>query len=176
MSDFINRLQKLEMSEDSFVTLSYTEGNDVWHINDGYVTDSVHETATASLLAGLLASGIPVYSNWGEPSEGNDILNEMRANNELDEYERGEEYFQDFITERLAETIYEGEYSLQYSTEQYDYKRGRCDISTEVQVRFGDILKAELDTDGRFMYFDVDSFVSGFNVSVQTPNGTLTFD
>ena len=39
MSDFVNRLQELGISEDSFITLGYTEGNDVWHINDGYVTD-----------------------------------------------------------------------------------------------------------------------------------------
>ena len=26
MSDFVNRLKKLEISEDSFVTLNYTEG------------------------------------------------------------------------------------------------------------------------------------------------------
>ena len=176
MSDFVNRLKELEISEDSFVTLKYTEGNDVWHINDGYVTDSVHETATASLLAGLLASGIPVYSNWGEPSEGSDILNELRAQGELDDYERGEEYFEEYITERLAETIYDGEYSLEYSTEQYDYKRGRCDISTEVQVRFGDIFNAEAATTGRFQYFDADNFVSAFEVSVETPNGTLTLN
>ena len=176
MSDFVNRLQEMEVSEDSYITLSYTEGNDVWHINDGYVADSVAETATAGMLAGLLASGVPVYGGWGEPSEGADILNAMRDNGALDDYERGDEYFEDYITERLVETIYDGEYSLDYSTEQYDYKRGRCDISTEVQVRFGDILNAELDTEGRFKYFDVDSFVSGFTVSVQTSNGTLTFD
>lgn len=176
MSDFVNRLKELEVSEDSFVTLNYTEGNDVWHINDGYVTDSVHETATASLLAGLLASGIPVYSNWGEPSEGSDILNNLRDNGELDDYERGEEYFQDYITERLAETIYDGEYSLEYSTEQYDYKRGRCDISTEVQVRISDIFNADDATTGRFQYFDADNFVSAFEVSVETPDGTLTLN
>ena len=54
------------------------------------------------------------------------------------------------ITERLAETIYDGEYSLDYSTEQYDYKRGRCDISTEVQVRISDIFNADAATTGRF--------------------------
>jgi hypothetical protein len=161
MSDFVNRLREINVDEDSFVTLKYTEGNDVWHINDGYVTDSVYETATANLLAGLLASGVPVYSSWGEPSEGSDILNELRAQGELDDYERGEEY---------------GEYSLEYSTEQYDYKRGRCDISTEVQVRVGDIFNADAATDGRLEFFDADNFVSGFAVSVQTPNGTLTFD
>lgn len=176
MSDFVNRLREINVDEDSFVTLKYTEGNDVWHINDGYVTDSVYETATANLLAGLLASGVPVYSSWGEPSEGSDILNELRAQGELDDYERGEEYFQDYITERLAETIYDGEYSLEYSTEQYDYKRGRCDISTAVQVRVGDIFNADAATDGRLEFFDADNFVSGFAVSVRTPNGTLTFD
>ena len=176
MSDFINRLKELEISEDSFVTLNYTEGNDVWHINDGYVTDSVHETATASMLAGLLASGIPVYSNWGEPSEGNDILNELRANGELDDYERGEEYFEEYLTEKLQETIYEGEYSIEYSTTQYDYKRGRCDISTEVRVRAGDLYTADASKDGRYAFFSADSFVRGFDVSVETPNGTLTLN
>ena len=176
MSDFVNRLRKLEISEDSFVTLSYTEGNDVWHINEDYVTDSVHETATASMLGSLLASGIPVYGGWGTPSVGSDILNEMRANGELDDYERGEEYFEDYITERLVETIYDGEYSLEYSTEQYDYKRGRCDISTEVQVCAGDLFKADSANNGRFEFFDADNFVSGFEVSVETPNGTLTLN
>ena len=51
------------------------------------------ETDTAAgMLAGLLASGVPVYSGWGEPSEGADILNEMRGNGALEDYERGEEY------------------------------------------------------------------------------------
>ena len=175
MSNFINQLQKLEVAEDSYVTLSYTEGNDVWHVNESHVADSVAETSTASLLAGLLASGVPVYSGWGEPSLGNDILNDMRVNGELDNYDY-EGWFEEYLAERLVETIYDGEYALEYSTTQYDYKRGRCDISTEVQVRVGDILKAELDKSGRFQYFNVDNFVSGFNVSVQTPNGTLTVD
>jgi hypothetical protein len=58
MSDFINKLRELNVSEDSFLTLSYTEGNDVWHINDGYVNDSVYETETAGYLGNLLASNI----------------------------------------------------------------------------------------------------------------------
>jgi hypothetical protein len=29
---------------------------------------------------------------------------------------------------------------LEYSTTQYDYKRGRCDISAEVRVRAGDLV------------------------------------
>ena len=176
MSDFVNRLRELNVDENNFVTLKYTEGNDVWHINDGYVTESVHETATASLLASLLASGIPVYDSWGTPSEGGDILNQMRDSGELDDYERGEEYFEEYITERLADTIYDGEYSLEYSTKQYDYKRGRCDISTAVQVRIGDIFNADAATSGRHLFFSADNFVSGFDITVQTSNGSLTLN
>ena len=176
MGDFVNRLRELGVEDDGYVTLSYSEGCEVWHINESHVQESVAETATASMLAGLLVSGVPVYSNYGKPSEGGDILNEMRASDLLDDYDRGEEYFEEYVTEKLQETIYDGEYSVEYSTEQYDYKRGRCDISTEVQVRAGDLYAGEAATSGRLQFFTPDSFVSGFNVSVETKNGTLTLN
>ena len=128
------------------------------------------------MLAGLLASPVPVYSAYGEVSEGNDILNDMRANDLLDDYERGEEYFAEYIAEQLVETVYDQEYSIEYSTTQYDYKRGRCDISTEVRVRAGDLYAADASKEGRYYFFNADSFVSGFEVSVETPNGTLTLN
>jgi hypothetical protein len=176
MGDFVNRLRELGVEDDGYVTLSYSEGCEVWHINESHVQESVAETETAAMLAGLLVSGVPVYSSYGTPSEGGDILNEMRASDLLDDYERGEEYFEDYVTEKLQETIYDGEYSIEYSTEQYDYKRGRCDISTEVQVRAGDLYAGEAATSGRLQFFTPDSFVSGFNVSVETKNGTLTLN
>ena len=173
MGDFVNTVRELGVSDDDYVTLSYTEGNEVWHCTDSYVQDSVVETSTAALLAGLLASGVPVYSGWGEPSEGGDILNDMRAEGLLDDYDY-EGWFEEYLTEKLQETIYDGEYSLEYSTEQYDYKRGRCDISTEVRVRIGDLVAAEESTDFRYMAFTADSFIRGFDASVETKNGTLT--
>ena len=176
MGDFINKLRELGVEDDGTVTLSYSEGCEVWHINESHVQESVAETETAAMLAGLLVSGVPVYSNYGTPSEGGDILNEMRAQDVLEDYERGEEYFEEDITEKLQETIYDGEYSIEYSTEQYDYKRGRCDISTEVRVRAGDLYAADAATAGRLQFFDASSFVRGFNVSVKTENGTLTLD
>jgi hypothetical protein len=176
MGDFINKLRELGVEDDGCVTLSYSEGCEVWHINDGYVQESVAETSTTTLLAGLLVSGVPVYSRYANASEGNDILNEMRAQDVLEDYERGDECFEDYISEKLQETIYDGEYSVEYSTEQYDYKRGRCDISTEVKVRAGDLYAADAATAGRLQFFDASSFVRGFNVSVETKNGTLTLN
>jgi len=117
----------------------------------------VGETDTAAMLAGLLAAGVPVY-NYGSA-----ILEEMRFNGALDDYDR-EGWFEEYLTEVLATTIYDGEYGLDYSTEQYDYKRGFCNISTEVQVQVADVY-ALGDT--------ADSFVSGFDVTVATKAGQL---
>jgi len=167
MSNIVNTLKELNVGNDALLSLSYTEGADVWHINESHVEETVAETETASMLGGILASGVPVFGNWGEVSDGGDILNEMRANGALDDYERGEEYFEEYITEKLQETIYDNEYSLEYSTEQYDYKRGRCDISVNVRVRAADVVA---------LATGADSFVSGFEVSVKTPAGTLTLN
>lgn len=168
MSNITNTLRELNVADGAYVTLSYTEGADVWHINESHVEDAVGETSTAALLAGLLASGVTVSDTYNE----GDLLAEMRSNGLLDDYER-EGGFEDYLTEQLASTIYDGEYSLEYSTEQYDYKRGRCDISTTVRVRAGDLYQID---DNESSFVSADSVVRGFDVSVQTPAGTLTLN
>ena len=167
MSNIVNTLNELNVENDALLNLSYTEGADVWHINESHVEDTVAETFTANRFAGLLASNVPVFGNWGDVVDGADILNEMRANGALDDYERGDYAFEEYISNLLAETIYDNEYSLEYSTEQYDYKRGRCDISVNVRVRAADVIA---------LGDAADSIVSGFEVSVKTPAGTLTLN
>ena len=160
MSDIIRKLTELGAEETDFITLSFTDGTDVWHINESHVEETVAETSTASMLAGLLVDGVPVYSH------GAAILEDMRFNGALDNYDR-EGWFDEYLTDVLTNTIYDGEYGLEYSTQQYDYKRGFCNISTEVQVQVGDLYElADL----------ADSFVSGFDISVETENGTLTLN
>ena len=168
MSNITNTLRELNVADGAYVTLSYTEGADVWHINDSHVEDAVSETSTAALLAGLLASGVTVSDTY---SDG-DLLAEMRSNGLLEDYER-EGGFEDYLTEQLVSTIYDGEYSLEYSTEQYDHKRGRCDISTTVRVRAGDLY--QIDDNGS-SFVSADTVVRGFDISVQTPAGTLTLN
>jgi len=168
MSDIVNKLRELNVSDENYVTLSYSEGCEVWHINESHVQESVSETNTAAMLGSLLASGVTVSDTYGD----GDILAAMRDNGLLEDYER-EGGFEDYLTEQLVSTIYDGEYSLEYSTEQYDYKRGRCDISTTVRVRASDLY--EID-DNKSSFVSADSIVSGFKVSVQTAAGTLTLD
>ena len=173
MKDLINKLQELKVGSEAFLTLTYSEGNEVWHTSDNYVSDSVYETATAGMLAQVLSSGVAVYNRWGGNEPGDDILNDMRAQGALDDYDY-EGWFEEYLTEKLQETVYDGEFGLEYTTQQYDYKRGRCDISTEIRVRVGDLIAATESKDYRFMSFDADSFVGAFEVMVETKDGTLT--
>jgi hypothetical protein len=175
MSDITDRLRELSVGADDCLTLTYTEGCDVWHVNESHVQESVSETSTAAMLAGLLASGVPVYGAYGNAEPGCDILNEMRDNGALDDYDY-EGWFEEYLTEKLQETIYDGEYSLDYSTTQYDYKRGRCDISTEVRVRAGDLYDMVDYQNDTTVGRTPSSLTTGFEVSVQTKAGTLTFD
>ena len=167
MSNILNTLKELSVGDDALLTLSYSEGADVWHINESHVEETVGETSTADKLAALLASPVPVFGSWGDTVEGADILNEMRANGSLDDYERGDYCFEEYLRGVLADTIYDNEYSLEYSTEQYDYKRGRCEISLNVRVRAKDVAA---------LGGNADALVSGFDVAVKTSAGTLTLN
>jgi hypothetical protein len=168
-NNIVEKLQDLNVGEDALVSVSYTEGADVWHINESHVEETAAETDTAQWFAGLLASGIPVYSQWGSAEKGSDILTQMRDNGALEEYER-DGFFEDFIQGVLTETIYDNEYDLEYSTQQYDYKRGRCDISVTVRCRAGDLF-AQAERNGTEF---VDSALSVFDLTVETSAGTLT--
>ena len=168
MSGIVEKLRLLNVGSDDFVTLNYSDGTDVWHINESHIEETVAETETAAMLGGLLASGLPVSSTYGET----DILAEMRDNGELEDYDR-EDWFAQYLTEVLTRTIYDGEYSLDYSTEQYDYKRGFCTITAEVRLRAGDLYKLETDLS---TFVTADSVVSGFEVTVTTSQGTLKLD
>ncbi len=175
MSDILSTLRELELEDGAYITLKYTEGADVWHINESHVEETVAETSTASMLARLLASPAAVYTAWGDTSEGNDILNDMRAQDALDDYDR-EGWFEEYLTDLLVQTIYEGEYGLEHSTTQYDYKRGRCDISTTVRILVSDLEALADVNENLYTLIDADTLVSGFEVSVETPKGTLTLN
>jgi|TARA_R110001583_G_scaffold49188_1_gene154067 hypothetical protein len=168
-NNIIKKLTELKVEDSALLTVSYSEGADVWHINESHVEETVGETDTASMFASLLTSGIPVYSQWGSADEGADILNQMRSNGALDDYDR-DGYFEDFIQGVLAETIYDNEYDLEYSTQQYDYKRGRCEISVAVRCRAGDLYAQDKKADAT----SVDSALGAFELTVDTDAGTLT--
>ena len=64
-NNIVKKLTELKVDDSALLTVSYSEGADVWHINESHVEETVGETDTAQVFASLLSSGIPVYSQWG---------------------------------------------------------------------------------------------------------------
>ncbi len=154
----VKRLQSLNLSEDALITLTYEEGTDVFVHNETEVEDAMNNTSVISEYAALIAhSKLDARHRWS----GN-VLQHLRAQDYLEEYERGTYGFEEFLTETLSENFYDHDL-IEYSTEKYDYKRGFTTLTAAVDVPVSN-------------FVEVNPFVSGWTVSVETENGTLSFD
>tara|TARA_Y100000592_G_scaffold98606_1_gene172158 strand:- start:153 stop:629 length:477 start_codon:yes stop_codon:yes gene_type:complete len=154
----VKRLQTLKLPPDAMVTLTYEEGTDVFVHNETEVEDAINHTSVINEFASLIAqSKLDARNRWS----GN-VLEHLRAEDYLEDYERGTYNFEEYLAETLAENFYDTEL-IEYSTEKYDHKRGFCTLTAQVEVPYENLV-------------EVDPFISGWNVSVETENGTLSFD
>ena len=161
MGSIVETLQGLSVNAEDYVYLNYEDTVSVWHISDDYVETALGETDTASMLAVALATpGVAVLSRYEE-----DILATMRDEGLLEEYDR-EGWFEEYLTEKIQEGAYQYDL-LTISTERHDHKRGTCEIAANIKVLAGDLYR---------LGPQADSFVSGFEVVVQTTAGLLTLD
>ena len=153
----IKKLQSLNLEPDTMVTLTYFDGADVFVHNETEVETAMAETDVINVFSELIATPkLHVSTQYG----GN-ILERLREDSFLDDYERGGD-FGAYISEVISDNFYDMDF-IEYSTEKYDHKRGFCTLSTEVQALASDIIS-------------LNPFLSGWKVSVQTKNGTLTLD
>ena len=159
--NIIETLKELNVSSEDYVYLNYTDSAEVWHISDDYVSTALGETETAAMLAGAMATtGVTVLSRYDE-----DILGTMRDEGMLDDYDR-DGYFEDYLTGKVQEEAYQYDL-LTITTERHDHKRGTCEVAANIKVAAADLYNLG---DG------ANSFVSGFDVVVQTKAGTLTLN
>jgi hypothetical protein len=107
---------------------SWEEGCDVFHYNETHVETAMGETGAAYVLAEAITEVLAL--SMGRATE---ILEEMRDDGLLDEYERGDEAFTDFVAEVIGETFYEYDW-IEQSTQRFDHKRGWTDLSMELSV------------------------------------------
>jgi hypothetical protein len=153
----LKRLQSLKLEKDSMITLTLKEGADVFHYNETEIEDAMNETTVVSEFAALIANTkLDARNRWN----GN-VIEHLRAHEYLDDYERGSYTFEEYLTETLSENFYDHEL-IEYSTEKYDHKRGFTTLSAQVDIPVSN-------------FIEEDPSVSGWEVSVQTDNGVLTF-
>tara|TARA_E500000331_G_C17260971_1_gene715231 strand:+ start:2607 stop:3080 length:474 start_codon:yes stop_codon:yes gene_type:complete len=151
------KLQSLNLDDDAMITLVFEEGTDVFVHNETEVEDAMSNTSVIDEFASLISqSKLDARNPWS----GN-ILEHLRNEDYLEDYTRNGE-FQEYLAETLTENFYDTEL-IEYSTEKYDHKRGFTTLTAKVEVPFSN-------------FVDVNPFVSGWTVSVETENGTLSFD
>ena len=150
-----DKIRALGVPEDAKVNFSYEEGAEVFHFNETHIETAMSETGFAYTLAEAITSGV-LYEN------GNEILDEMREEGLLDEYERGDEAFTDFVSEVIEENHWNFGW-IEHSTEKYDHKRGFTELSAEFDIPLADLKNDPMP-------------LIGWKASVQTPNGYLTVD
>ena len=155
---FVQKLKKLNLPEDAVATLTYEDGCDVVHYNETHIDTAISETSVIEEFASIVSnSRLKASSRWtGE------VLSHMREEGYLDEYERGSFAFEEFIAETISENFYDLEF-IEHSTERYDHKRGFTTLTAEVQVPVKNLIEES-------------PFISGWNISVETNDGKLSFD
>lgn len=151
------KLKKLNLAADAVVTLTCSEGTDVLVYDESEIETALEETSVVRKLASLLAEPkLHVSTQYAE-----DILNSLRSDGLLESYER-DGSFEDYLTEQLTENFYDQGF-VESSTERYDHKRGFCTLSAKVQVSASEIISKS-------------PYLGGWEASVVTDNGTLTFE
>ena len=154
----IMKLQSLKLPEDAMLTLTYEEGADVFHYTGNEVEDAISETSVIQEFASLISnSKLDARNTWC----GN-ILEHLRNEQWLDDYERGSGNFDEYIAEVLTDNFYDTD-MIEYSTEKYDHKRGFTTLTAQVEVPASN-------------YFEVVPFITGWTISVETDLGTVTID
>jgi len=159
----VNKIKNLNLSNDTKVTMIYEGATDVFVHNETAIDTAIADTDVISTLAELIVEHpkLNVSTKYGATSDG--ILNHLRTEGYLDEYQRGDFDFADFVAEVITENFYDLDF-IDSSVHAYDHKRGECTLSTEVITTVGNLLLEE------------HAPLSLWTVSVPTENGTLTFD
>jgi hypothetical protein len=153
----MSRIQKLKIAnvnDDTTIRLKYSAGSRVIHSMDDFETGIVEETFIATHLSEMVIN----------PSLGNNhILQEMRANNLLEDYERGSDKFEEYVAEVISQNWQDYGW-IQTSTEKYDYKRGYTEVS------------AVLETTAEKIFKMADFELADWEIEVDHPLGVLEIE
>ena len=152
----IQKIKDLNLPEDTTVSLSYSEGTDVFVHNETEVETALSDTDVVSVFSELVAT----RALQAESAYGTHIISSLREEGYLEDYERGSFGFAEYIAEKLEENFYDQEF-IDYSTEKYDHKRGFTTLSADVKVSVKNLLLAQ-------------PYLGNWTVSVPTNAGTLT--
>jgi len=124
----IDTINNLDVTDETIVTLTYEDRHEGWHSTGDLEENAVRETDTADRVAGLIIDPqLAVCTSFGDTN----ALEAMREGDFLEDYERGSHGFEEYIAETIRENPHDLDEFVEFSTEQYDHKRGCCTVSAE---------------------------------------------
>jgi len=148
----IQKLKNAKLDTNTKVVLKYEDGNSVVHCHDDYVDGAISNTCITNYLSEMVIN----------PSLGdNHIIQEMRNDGLLDDYERGSDEFEEYVSEVVSENWRDYGW-IETSTEKYDHKRGFTTVS------------AFLETTVEAISQMADFELAGWSIEVEHPLGSLS--
>ena len=132
---FYDKIKALGADDETSVNFSWEEGCDVFHYNETHVETAMSETNAAYELAEAITEGV-FYE------KGNPILETMRDEGLLEDYERGDENFAEFVADVIGESFYDYDW-IEQSTQRFDHKRGWTDLSMALSIPLGDLKETD---------------------------------
>ena len=156
------RLSKLNLNDQTNVVFEYSDGDEVLHCSGDYIEEVIASTNTIAALSEVITkTGSTFTTEWGT-----DIIQQMRDDDLLKNYERGSFTFGKYVSDIIATNFYEYDW-LNTDTERYDHKQGFTTITARLQASYGEIRK---------LYNTIDQIFLGWTAVVRTDSGTLTID
>ena len=100
---FTQKLKSLRTAPNAMATLTYSEGTDVFLMNEDEVETALSETNVVQKFSDLITTpGINATTPFGTS-----IIEELRHNDYLLDYERGSFSFSEYISETIRDNFYE---------------------------------------------------------------------
>lgn len=155
LSDTFN---KLEVNGETEVSLAYEDSADVLHYQGDADETAIGECIhVVENLVSTARSGIRFQEN---------LIDDMRDQDHLEDYERGDYDFDNYCAGMISENFYDYHDYISCSTEQYDHKRGCTTVTASLTTTVADLLESEYAVNG----------LDGWRMSFSSPNGNMTID
>ena len=160
--NYENKLKSLNLAPDASVTLTYSDGCDVFIHNDTAIETALKETNTVDTFSRLV-------EHLAANSEGTHwILERLRDDYVLD-YDDDEDDAGNVIPVRLdfseisdaLDDNFGDQTFIESEIKRYDHKRGHCTLTASVEITIKELLKNPPD-------------LAGWDILVETENGNLT--
>ena len=145
------------VDQDSMLTLTAEEGEDVFHYLDDHQEEVVVNSCIPGYLASLFAQDSPIKGK-------EDLMERLRDEGTLDDIEEEdlEDELEDILATEFVENWREHDDLIETETEQYDYKRGFCTVRAYVELPVHQLLELP------------EYSFTNFDIKVNTSMGELT--